>query len=253
MPAMSLDAGGGECPDRIKGVFTATTKRKIGHGATTRRVEQSMHYYAEEMDDGIVELQLLGENWLPTGPRKRISCDELLSGYLPEPSLFQKEVLPRLRELQKAVARGDKYRRRGETFTAEYEYSKALGLDESNVRANFGIGLCYMERGDEGKAREVFQRVVGIDAAFTAEHKHLFNEFGISLRKQGMHKEAAEYYRRALEMTQSDENLHYNLARALYESGAADKALDSLKQCLAMAPDHEEARTFLAFLEKKRG
>ncbi len=253
MPTGNKDAGAQPDPGRIKGVFSTTRTQKIGTGTTARRVDQAVNYYAEEMDDGVVELQMLSDEWVPVGPRTRVTRDELLADYLPEPGIYQKEVLPRLREVQKAVARGEKFRRRGETFTAEFEFSKALAVDESNVRANFGIGLCYMERGDDNKAREVFNRVVGIDAAFQAEHKHLFNEFGINLRKKGMNKEAAEYYRRALDMTKHDENLHYNLARALYEDGKIDPAMDSLKKCLEMAPDHEEAKTFLAFLNKKRG
>ena len=233
-------------------MFSIQRKAKIGSGATARRVEQTGYYYAEERPDGVIEMQGLSDAHLPVGPKIEINKEDLLRDYMPEPGVYQKDVLPKLREIQKAVARGDKFRKRGETFTAEFEYSKALSIDEQNVRANFGIGICYLQRGDSKKAHEVFERVVKIDAAFEKEHKHLFNEFGINLRKGRMFDEAVDYYKRALALTQDDENLFYNLARAYYEKGEPAKAAENLKTCLTMNPGHEEGKAFLDHLKAKK-
>ena len=240
-----------EAGDRLHGVFSTNKTLKIGTGSTTRRVQQVSFYFVTEHEDGKIYIQPLGENYLPIGERQEIEREELLRDFLPEPGLYQKEVLPKMREVQKSVARGDKFRSRGETFTAEFEYAKALKIDEQNVRANFGIGLCYMSRGDADKAREVFTRVVGIEAAFDNEHKHLFNEFGISLRKGKLFQEAADYYQRALELSPEDENLHYNMARALAESGDLKNAALATARCVALKPDHEEGLKLMAWLKKK--
>jgi hypothetical protein len=64
---------------------------------------------------------------------------------------------------------------------------------------------------------------VGLEAAFAPEHKHLFNEFGISLRKSRMVDQSIEYSTRALALTSTDENLHYNVARAYFEKGDTEK------------------------------
>jgi tetratricopeptide (TPR) repeat protein len=125
-------------------------------------------------------------------------------------------------------------------------------MDMSNVRANFGIGLCYIERGEREKAHEVFERVVHLDAAFQDEHKHLFNEFGINLRKTGMHEEAQVYYRRALELSPDDENLHYNMARAAFDKGDSKTAAQHLGACLKLNPEHAEARQFIDYLKRKK-
>ncbi|MDD4730992.1 MAG: tetratricopeptide repeat protein [Desulfovibrio sp.] len=233
------------------GVFSIHKSMKIGTGTTQKRVQQRFNYLVRELENDQVEIQPLGDTYSPVGNKEVITREQLLADYMPEPGLWQEHVLPRLRTVQKHVARGDKYRKRGETFTAEYEYNKALGLDERNVRANFGIGLVYLQRGDEEKAHEVFQRVVDIEAAFEDEHKHLFNEFGINLRKSGLYDDAVHYYRRALEFAADDENLHYNLARAYYEKGDHPHAVRHLNASLAMNPDHTEARAFLRNLEKR--
>ncbi|MDD4952871.1 MAG: tetratricopeptide repeat protein [Desulfovibrionaceae bacterium] len=239
--------------DRIEGVFSITKTAKVGTGATTRRVKQLAYYFVVELDDGGIEIQALNADGLPFGPKSRLSREKLLSDYLPEPEIYQKQVLPKVREIQKALARGDKFRKRGETFTAEYEYSKALKFDEANVRANFGIGLCYIARGDKAKAHEVFDRVVKLEAAFGDENKHLFNEFGISLRRSGMVEEAVAYYQKALDLCRDDENLHYNMARALFDKGERKAAAEHLKACLRLNSGHAEAQAFIAHLKAKGG
>ncbi|WP_250645521.1 tetratricopeptide repeat protein [Salidesulfovibrio onnuriiensis] len=236
--------------DLIEGVFSIEKTVKIGTGTTARRVKQQAYYYAKQISADTIQIQGLGADNVPAGFKVEISKEELLNDYLPDPSRYN-QVMKKLREIQKAVARGDKFRKRGETFTAEYEYNKALSLDEQNVRANFGVGICYMARGETEKAQEVFERVLEIEAAFGDEHKHLFNEYGIQLRKNKMYNEAVEYYNRALELTQDDENLYYNLARAQLERQDYDSTRKALAQCLKLRPDHQEGLKVLAFLKKK--
>lgn len=83
------------------------------------------------------------------------------------------------------------------------------------MRANFGIGLTYLERGDNAKAQDIFQRLVKLEATFEPQHKHLFNEFGINLRKSKMLQESLDYYKRALELSPNDESLYMNIAYCL--------------------------------------
>ncbi|OIO00665.1 MAG: hypothetical protein AUJ49_09455 [Desulfovibrionaceae bacterium CG1_02_65_16] len=242
--------------DRLSGVFSQKKIAKIGTGTTARKTELTAYFLVEESEAGVIFVQALAANDVPFGPKTEITREDLLENYLPEPqktlSRTMASLSPTDLEIQKAVARGDKFRKRGESFTAEFEYKKALQLDMGNVRANFGIGLCYIERGEREKAGEVFERLVQLDAAFEDEHKHLFNEFGISLRKAGMHDQALDYYQRALELSPQDENLHYNMARAALDKGDPQSAARHLTACLKLNPQHEEARRFVEYLKRKQ-
>jgi tetratricopeptide (TPR) repeat protein len=242
--------------ERINGIFSQKKTVKIGTGTTARKTEQISYYYVAEQDNAELVVQPLTADGKPFGPKGTITREELLSTYMPEPQMSlakpEQELTPKEQEVQRAVARGDKFRKRGETFTAEFEYGKALQLDERNVRANFGIGLCYIDRGEREKAHEVFERLVHLDAAFEHEHKHLFNEFGIALRKSGMHAESIGYYQRALELSPEDENLHYNTARAAFDKGDPKLAAQHLGACLRLNPTHEEATQFITFLKRKK-
>ena len=235
----------------IRGVFSSQEIRKVGTGTTTRKTVQKTFWFVEQHGDTI-ECQPLNTNYVPSGPKRKITMDELIAKFSPEPEYYMNSVYPKMQELKATVDRGDEHREKGETFTAEYEYSRALRVDEENVRANFGIGLTYLERGDTGKAEDIFQRLIKLDAAFEEGHKHLFNEFGINLRKNNMLDQSVKYYRRALELTGNDENLHMNLARVLLETKDLPGCVDELIQALQLAPRHEASLKFLAWLIQKQ-
>ena len=234
----------------IRGVFSSQEVRKVGTGTTTRKTVQKVFWFVEQGDDNNIFIQPLNTNYIPTGAKRTISMEEILEKFSPEPEFYVQSVFPKLKELEEAVQRGDDHREKGETFTAEYEYTTALNLDEESVKANFGIGLTYLARGEVDKADNIFERLVHLDAAFEEEHKHLFNEFGINLRKNKMYDQAVAYYKRALELTQADENLLINMARALMEEQDYTGCVRYLLEALAIAPDSDTALKFLAWLDK---
>jgi tetratricopeptide (TPR) repeat protein len=235
--------------DRINGVFSSQEVKKVGTGTTTRKTIQKTFWFCAELDDGSVEVQPLNANYIPSGAKKTVTRDQFLASFSPEPEMYVTTVYPKMREVNKVIARGDRYREKNELYSAEMEYDNVLKVDEENVRANFGLGITYLERGEKGKAENIFERLVKLEAAFEEEHKHLFNEFGIKLRKNGMIDEAVTYYERAMELASKDENLLYNLARAYLEKKELGKAVDFLMQSLALNPSLEPAVKFLQWLE----
>ncbi len=235
----------------IKGVFSAQLVTKIGAGSTTRRTVTSSYFYAQENERGEIEIQALNSSNLPNGSIEIISKEKLLTEYTPEPEHYLKVVYPKLTELTKTLARADRHFKRGETYSAEMEYCGALRIDEENVRANFGIGLCYLARGEMEKAEDILYRLVCLDAAFEPTHKHMFNEFGIALRKAKMFAQAADYYSRALDFAPDDENLRLNLARACLEKGDFHRAREEAGRALEFNPDLDEARKLVGYLDRK--
>lgn len=236
---------------RIKGVFSTKTVSKVGTGTTQRKTVKKNYFMVTEQDDGKVEVQVLNSNYVPSGKRRLVPKEELLQKFSPEPEFYTYTVYPKMRELQKTVARADRHRQQGETFSAEYEYSNALKVDEENIRANFGIGLTYLDRGEQEKANDIFERLIKLEAAFENEHKHLFNDFGISLRKNGMFDQCLEYYQRALELCNDDEHLYLNMARVYWEKGHKDRTVEYVKKALQVNPGFEIGKKFLEFLQKK--
>ena len=237
--------------DKIRGVFSSQEVRKVGTGTTTRKTVQKTFWFVEQDPDGAIMLQALNSNFIPTGPKKIVSMDDLINSYSPEPEFYVQSVFPKMRELDMALNKGDDHREKGETFSAEHEYSIALKVDEENVRANFGIGLTYLARGEVDKADNIFNRLVNLEAAFEGEHKHLFNDFGINLRKNKMFKQSVEYYKRALLLSE-DDNLHVNIARALLEEQQYTQAVEHILSSLKLNPANETALKFLGWMDKRK-
>ncbi len=238
-------------PNYVKGVFSTQEIRKIGTGTTSRRTVQKGYWFIESLEDGSLECQPLNSNLVPAGAKRIITRDELMSKYAPEPEFYMSSVFPKMQELQQAVEAGDECRKNGENFAAELGYGTALSIDIDNIRANFGIGITYLERGEGDKAKNIFERLLKLEGTFEKTHKHLFNEFGISLRKNSMYAESLEYYQRAMELTEADENLYFNLARVHLEMKDFTNCLEYLLKALELAPTHETGLKFLDWMERK--
>jgi tetratricopeptide (TPR) repeat protein len=235
---------------RIKGVFSSEKVAKVGAGATVRKTTQTMYWFADEDEEGRIWIQPLNPNYVPSGPKQEIPKEDFLEQYAPEPEFYTSKVFPSIRKLNQTIAKAERHRSNGETYSAEMEYGNALRVDEENIRANFGLGLTYLERGETGKADNIFQRLIKMEATFDAEHKHLFNDFGINLRKNEMYDQALEYYAKALELSPADENLHYNMARAAFAKADIKKTLEHLRTALSLNKDLEIAKKFLLYLKK---
>lgn len=201
-------------------VFSSIREIKVGTGTTARKQKSKVIWFVEQLDDNAYQIRKVNPYFVPTGEAKNITFEELMKDYTPEVEIHMAKVEPAMRNLHARLEKGDAHRHNKEHDDAEIEYNMALEVDEENVRAIFGLGLVYAERRNVERAQAVFKQLVDMDAAFQEDHKHLFNEFGISLRKNELFQEATEYYTRALEFCEEgDEHLYYNLARVHYEQG----------------------------------
>ncbi|MYL83185.1 tetratricopeptide repeat protein [Desulfovibrio aerotolerans] len=235
----------------VKGVFSIDSKHLLGIGGVSQ-ASQRIFFYAEQLDAaGRVALQRLSRNFIPSGTKRFITREILLTQYQPEPSVYLNKVVPVMRRMEEAVQTADNHRQRQELFAAEFEYNAILRLDEEHVKAAFGLGLTYLERQEQHNADAVFHKIMRIEAAFLPEHKHLFNEFGIQMRKLGMYDEAMRYYSRAYRLCRTDEHLLYNIARTLYEKGRLKSSRAMLNQALRLNAAFPEAKAFLAYLDSR--
>lgn len=237
--------------EKIQGIFSAKKKSVIGTGTTKQKTEQTTYWYAEEQDNGVLKIQTLNTNYIPSGPQAAVDMEIFLNEYHPEPEMYVEKVIPNIEKLNKSITLGESHRVNGENYSAEYEFNKAMSLDELNVRVNFGLGLTYLDRGEMDRADNIFKRLVCLEGSYEPQHKHLFNEFGISLRKNGMLQQALEYYLKAEKLVKKDENLHLNIARAYFELGELKSCLKHLRQALRLNNKLEQACLFLNFLKGK--
>ncbi len=215
------------------------------------RDDKKTYWLVRETAGEMFGLQEINENHVPSGPVKMVSSEEFSSDYSLELDYWHEKVHVSMDKLSGALQRGERHRAQDELYSAEMEYAGALEVDEDNVRATFGLGLTYLEKNDLEKALEVFHKVLQLKAAFKAEHKHMFNDFGILMRKNGMYSEAIQYYNRGVDLDSKDENLFFNIARSYFEAGHWEDCVRYLTTCLDMNRGVEEARKFCFYIIEK--
>lgn len=234
---------------KIQGVFFEESTITLGTGHTQKNQKVKNYCQAEQIDNEKVKLTFLGNEGKPTGIVIEIAMEEFLRRYTFDPNYRVKTKDEAEHDRHVAVA--EKQRARGELYSAEFEYTKALKIDPESIRANFGIGTLYMEMGDAAKAKQVFRKLSEVEAIFEEENKHIFNEFGIELRKANMLEEAMANYQKAITISPQDEHLYFNIARIYYDTKQWDNALVWLNKALEINQHFRDAMSFQALIFKE--
>jgi len=237
-------------PHPFTGVFSEIVTKTVGFGATKRKEKIKKLWFLERDEQGTTFIRPLSKNYLPSGEPKEIPLTRAVEDFFPEPNIYMSRVAPAMAQLEQAVAEGDEHRSKDEHYSAEFSYKEALSIDEFHIRANFGLALTYVSMGDLEKAKHTFRTLVTLEGSFHESHKHLFNEFGIALRRNELYRESLEYYLRALKLCKTDENLLFNLARACFDNKDYEHAIEFLGKALDLKPEFKEAKMLLNAIEK---
>lgn len=220
----------------------------MGCGSTAKNTVVDNYYQVIEVDESHVEIQLLDFSDQPVGKSTLIPKKDL-EKYIPCPDYFKNKRKPRELLIEKHIQSGDRHFEKKEFFSAEYEYDRALLMDQDHLKANLGKGKTLFARGEREAAKEVFSKLSKLDPLYDKENKHIFNELAIELRKKKMFQEAISNYLRAISIDPNDWVLYYNLGRAFYEEGRYEEAIAQLKHALTIKPDFQEAQEFLAKIQ----
>lgn len=263
----------------LKGVYSTERTSSIGSGMTKRKAVQKQLWAVWDYNEDNVLAQPLNAELVPGGQKRVVPFQEFLDQFTPEPELIleqDSESTQRIWQADDPQAQADDdmvgmdWGDNADRVAEEEEADRSsLILDddelparapetappveevEHTARMQFGLAIASLKRGDKLKARKLFEELAEIEGDFQVEHKHMFNEFGIGLRKNNMADVAVKHYNRAATLNPSDENIYHNLARAYYEMKDYDKALEALEKSLEINPGLRESELFYEFILRK--
>jgi tetratricopeptide (TPR) repeat protein len=225
-------------------IYLKQEKIYVGCGSTAKESFIDNFYEVKDVDQDHVKVMLLDMDDKPMGEAE-VLPREKLKEFISCPDYFKSKKSSKELTVEKHVQCGDRHYDRKEFLSADHEYSQALVIDDNHLKANLGKGKALFARGDKEGARKIFSKLSQMDSLFDVENKHVFNEFGIELRKKGLFDEAISNYQKAVSLDPNDEILYYNLGRAYYEQGDRENAISQLKLALKIKEGFVPAEDFL--------
>ena len=131
----------------------------------------------------------------------------------------------------------------GRLESAEQLYRELLESQTERPDALHLLGMIAIQRGQLDQGIDLIEEAVRLNPAAPAYHSNL----GEALRVQGRFDEAADAYRRALELRFDNDTLD-NLARVLFAQGAVEQAVEVYLKTLSLRPEDTRARAALVSL-----
>ncbi len=157
--------------------------------------------------------------------------------------------------------KGLEHLRKQEFGQAIQAFNKSLAANSLFAEAYRGLAYAHKGLGDAAKHLEYLNKSAEILAmqdklqelkelyveilSHDPEAVNPYNTLGVRLRRSGDLSGALHAYNRALALTPSDENLHYNIAKAYLHAAKPDKAKEHLVQALQIKPGFTEASDML--------
>lgn len=124
---------------------------------------------------------------------------------------------------------------------------------ENTLREHFRKALLRCRRPhDRDAAVKSLQTLAEVEEGIEPQHKHMFADFGISLRKERQYALALAFCKRVLTMAPHDDHAHFNAARILLEMGNLDGAEQHILAAKDMNPANRIYERMLSHLKRER-
>lgn len=242
---------------KIEGIYFERKTMVRGTGHTMREDVNDIHYHVKTDANGQVALGVINFEGKPTGlVAETISFQDFKKRFKScshHDCHFQLIGMdPQLRKLEEKAMKGREHLRKQDYSKAEAEFRSALEGDEGHLKAAYGLGKTYLEKGEPEKAGEIFEKLSRNEALFSKENLRVFKEFGVDLRKGKMYSLAVQNYRKAIQLHPEDAALYFGLARVYGKTQEYDKAVKCLRKCLSLKPDHSKASEYLDHIQQKQ-
>lgn len=211
---------------KFSGVFSGKISGKNG----------KQFYFVWELDNSNFAMQALDNAFVPVAKPKLISGAALQKELRFEPGILAAPVTtPDFRGIQPASTgrAASEATELTDASLKELEKARKAKQVENDMRNNFDKALRALSRPRDRKgAIAALGQLAEAKEGIVPAHKHMFRDFGVSLRKKSLPDLALACARRAVELAPGDDHAHFNIARLLGMLGMYDEADAHLVQAM---------------------
>jgi len=146
------------------------------------------------------------------------------------------EVHPNWADVRFKLARA--YEAKGKYGKAIAEYRKTIAINPDFIEAHRCLGEVYNDEGFYEEAIEQFKKVLEKKTSF--KYADVLNNIGIAMEKLDKEEDAAEKYKKAIEVNPSYGEALYNLSRYYHRKKSNEKAMENIKKALEIYPSRKK-------------
>ena len=227
-------------------------------GAPGGRSGRRPRFFVWELSPADYAIQELDGALEPSSRVRLISAGRLQSGYQLEPSILVAPItLPdianaeRMPETEESAAPRKAAELNDDTLR-ELEIARRAKQIENDLRGSFRKALRGLARPREREAAlEALAQIAETTDGIVPAHKHMFRDFGVTLRKKDVPEIALRCGLRVLELAPDDDHGHFNLARILCALGAWDKAAAHVERAMRLDSAEPVYPRLLAHIRKE--
>lgn len=213
-------------------------------------------YFVWELGNGVYAAQELDRAFVPRGKPQALSAIQLRDAYRLEPSMLAAPVsTPDFRHLQ-TVPRAHEATELNDTTLLELEKARKARQLENDLRDSFSKALRALNRPRDRKgALAALEQLASTTEGIVPAHKHMFRDFGVSLRKKALPQLALLCAKKAIELAPNDDHAHFNMARILHILNLNDEAIAHLNMAIRLddkEPVYRKLRDWIRFGGEQR-
>lgn len=218
---------------------------------TLIRQPRQPKYFAWRLSDGSYAVQELDSAYTAKGQVKAVPADKFESLFKLEPMILAAPVVtPDFRQIAPKLAPEDEL---SDKNMAALERARSIKQIETDLRENFDKALRALSRARDKKgALASLARIATTRKGIQLEHKHMFRDFGVALRKKSLHELALQCASRAVELSPNDDHARFNLARLYGILGRYDDARAQLQEAVRIDPSEKVYERLERHLENER-
>lgn len=211
-------------------------------------------FFVWEIDKAIAAIQELNEAFVPIARPESLPLARLRTQYSLEPSILAAPVTtPDFRQLAPAAKKAEAAELNDATLLM-LEKARRTKQVENDLRGSFSKALRALNRPRDRKgALAALEQLAETRDGIVPAHRHMFRDFGVSLRKKSLPELSLRCAMRALELSPNDDHAHFNVARALSILGLYDEADAHLRQAVQLDGTEEIYPRMQAYIRSLRG
>ena len=212
------------------GVFS---DRKTARNAKNR--DSRRYFFCWDLGNGSFAIQELDGSYSPKSRPSRISAQDLKNNFVFQPAILATPVSsPDSRQIspQKQVRQATEL---NDKSLAALEKARKTRQVETDLRNSFDKAIRALSRPRDRKgAIAALGQIAETTEGIVPEHKHMFRDFGVSLRKKSLPDLALRCAARAAQLAPEDDHALFNLARILAVLGRYTEAEKHLAKAMKL-------------------